>query len=965
MPHGPAAAPVPALLERDDELRRFAAALDAARHGRGRVLLVEGAAGLGKSCLLDALAAAAGDARVLRARGIELERGFPFGVTVQLFDGPLRAASGEERRAVLSGAAGLAAPLFAGGPDEAAQRSSPFSLLHGLYWMVANLADRAPLVLLVDDAHWADHPSLRFLCYLGERLDGLRALVVVAHRPGPAGEAGELLGGLAGGPHATHLGLRPLGARSVAALVHRRYRGDTAPDEGFTAACHEATGGNPLLLRELLAALDEEGAAPGTASASRAREIGPRSVWRSLELQLARLGEQARRVAEAAAVLGDDTQLPDVAALAGLAPGEASAAVAALERSGVLAGGTAVSFAHPILRQAVLEQSSPTSRAADHRTAARLLYGRGDVERVAAHLLLGRVDREPWAVEVLRAAADRALAAGDPGAAVRLLDRAREEARDPVERAELALACGRAAVLGGRADAPELLERALAQHRDPRGRAEVLLELGRAHHGVGAPAAAMRAYGDGLAVLDAAPEAAGERPELRLELECGYVAAGVWEATEGLAVADRIGALLETGHEPRVPAERSLMALLGASEALRGGDRALAVDLAHRAWGDGRYVAELGPDDPGLSSITGVLIPADCWEQVEEVCDAALAAARAIGSLTAHASISYTRGVARYFTGRLPDALSDLEIAREAEAQGWRQNLSANRWMLATAALACGDLERARSAVVLTPEDEARARESTAIAALLVARGLVALEDGDAREALARFEESGHLQEEVIGVRNPAVLGYRVNVAWALARLGDLAGARRAAEEDLERTAAWGAPRAWSVSLRTLGLVAEDPRRRLELLGDAVDVVAGTGALLEEARARHALGTALRREGRRASAQETLRGALDLADRCGAAPLAARAREELTAAGGRPRRARLSGPGALTPAERRVARLAADGLTNREIAEALFVTRKAVEFHLGNVYRKLGVRRRGDLAEHLGPDAPEVDRATA
>jgi DNA-binding CsgD family transcriptional regulator len=189
----------------------------------------------------------------------------------------------------------------------------------------------------------------------------------------------------------------------------------------------------------------------------------------------------------------------------------------------------------------------------------------------------------------------------------------------------------------------------------------------------------------------------------------------------------------------------------------------------------------------------------------------------------------------------------------------------------------------------------------------------------------------------------------------AAARLDAVDDARRLADAELEAARAYGAPRALGVALTARGTI-ERPREALPWLEEAVAVLERSPAQLDLAGALVQLGTALRVAGRRTDAREPLRRGLDLADRCGASALAARAREELVAAGGRPRRTRLWGADALTPSERRVARLVASGMSNREAAEALFVTKKAVEFHLANVYRKLGVPGREHLAAALDDD---------
>lgn len=187
--------------------------------------------------------------------------------------------------------------------------------------------------------------------------------------------------------------------------------------------------------------------------------------------------------------------------------------------------------------------------------------------------------------------------------------------------------------------------------------------------------------------------------------------------------------------------------------------------------------------------------------------------------------------------------------------------------------------------------------------------------------------------------------------ACALA-LGDEDEARRLAAEELALARAWGAPRALGAALRAMGLV-EGRKNGIALLEEAVDVVADSPARLEHAKACMELGAALHRANRRAEGREQLRQALHLATLCGAAPLAARAEIALRATGARPRRIALRGVESLTPSERRVAKLAADGPTNREIAQALFVTPRTVEVHLTNVYRKLEIDSRSQLAAVL------------
>ncbi len=205
---------------------------------------------------------------------------------------------------------------------------------------------------------------------------------------------------------------------------------------------------------------------------------------------------------------------------------------------------------------------------------------------------------------------------------------------------------------------------------------------------------------------------------------------------------------------------------------------------------------------------------------------------------------------------------------------------------------------------------------------------------------------------EAVGGRNPAWMPWRSQAALALLELGDRDEARRLAGEELVLARVWGAPRALGAALRAAGL-AEGGAAGLALLDEAVAVLADSSAKLEHAKARTELGAALRRANRRTKAREQLRRAVELATICGAAPLAARAETELLATGARPRRIALSGLESLTPSERRVAEMAAAGPTNREIAQALYVSSKTVEVHLSSVYRKLKIRSRSQLPAAL------------
>src|SRR5215207_308897 len=270
-----------ALVERQGELRRLRVLLDGAVQGRGGVVLVDGPAGIGKTRLLEASCAAAvkRGVRVLTARGSDLERQFAYGVVRQLFEPMGTGSTPGGRGHLLAGLAAYAEPVFAlnglaEAGDAAPDRSA--AVLHGLHWLTRNLAERGPLVIAVDDVHWADESSLLFLHYLARRLDGMRVAMVMSSRRGQPGPEAELVRRMAVDAPASVLELRPLSAQGTAQLV-RSLVGAGATDE-LCRACHAATAGNPFLVRELAAALVAEGSWPGPDAATRVGRLVPDTV---------------------------------------------------------------------------------------------------------------------------------------------------------------------------------------------------------------------------------------------------------------------------------------------------------------------------------------------------------------------------------------------------------------------------------------------------------------------------------------------------------------------------------------------------------------------------------------------------------------------------------------------------------------------------------------------------------------
>jgi DNA-binding CsgD family transcriptional regulator len=925
-------------LERSDELAAIDAGIEGAAAGDGGLMLVEGPPGIGKTRLLREGAARAGDSGflVLRARGDELEQELPFGLVRQLFEAHLAAARGRERAALLAGAARLAEPVLdpRAQPDAGGEQPA----LHGLYWLASNLSAQRPLALVVDDLHWADVPSLEWLGYLARRLDGMPVLVLAAARRAEDDRA-RLIEGLASGG-ASLLAPRPLSRAAVGRLVEELTGAE--PDAAFAAACEEASGGNPFLLRELLRAAAQEGIEASGPGAERVGALAPATVSRAVLVRLAALPPAAVELARAVAVLGQDVRLDDAAELAGVFPEEAAEAADALAAAHVLGADRELNFIHPMVRTAIEEEMPPSRRRAAHARAAAILAERGaDPERRAVHLLAADPAGSADAVMTLREAARRARARGAARSAVTYLARALEEPPEPELRPELLEELGLAAAGAADPRAEEWLREAYDAAADPAGRGRAALALGRALFVTGRLDEAFTAIDE--AEADLGPE----RRAIAARLEAELIAAARLDHGLRPRVRERLGRLERLSGGDRV-ARMLWLSQASYEGALAGEDVAGAVEMAREALGAGEMLAALGPDDTSLITALNTLALAEALDEAIEAYDAVIAAARERGSALAFAIASCFRSQAHYRSGDVRRSEADARASVEVAAvEGWGLGIPAARAFLVYALVDRGDVVTGWR-VLAEAELGDDIPELVMFDPLLDARGRLRIASGDLEAGVADMLACGERQERW-GAHNPSVIPWRSMAAEALLRLDRGGEARLLAEEEVELARRAGTPRALGMALRVAALVERDAA----LLEESVALLDSGPSPLEAARARIALGGLLRRSRRREAAREHLRRALDEADRLGAGALAAEAREELLAAGARPRRARISGRDSLTASELRVASRAAEGRTNREIAQELFVTVKTVETHLGNAYRKLGIGSRAELPAAL------------
>jgi DNA-binding CsgD family transcriptional regulator len=418
----------------------------------------------------------------------------------------------------------------------------------------------------------------------------------------------------------------------------------------------------------------------------------------------------------------------------------------------------------------------------------------------------------------------------------------------------------------------------------------------------------------------------------------------------GEAAARLDAVVAHAGGEPS-HAERMMLAEIASESVFAGHDRTRAIELARRALGDGALL-ELETSG-GATWITALaaLGWADELDEFEQGLLAGLADAQRRGSVLAFATCSYALNFARYYSGRLADAVADARQALDAERYGWRQYATACRAQLAWAEVERDRLDAADEAIAPVAE----ASDEPAYSLVLDARARIALARGEPERALALALAAGEAAVAA-HIPNPAVIPWAGHAAEAASRLGRSDQAAALAARELDASRRFGAPRSVGMALRVGGIAGGD----IGLLRAAVVELERSPAKLELARALIDLGAMQRAHGDDGGAREPLRTGLDMAHRFGAAALERRARDELIASGARPRSAVITGVDALTPGERRTAAMAAAGLSNREIAQELFVTVKAVQWHLRNVYRKLGIGGRAELADALGGDHPRV-----
>ncbi|KOV84066.1 LuxR family transcriptional regulator [Nocardia sp. NRRL S-836] len=901
--------------------------MDAATRGEGRVVIIEGRAGIGKTRLVHEcreLAKERGFGR-LQAVGDGLETAMAWGVVRQLVERSISRYSGEVREKILAGPSGAALKAL----DDAALDPSEAELartLHSLWWVAVDLSSTRPLLITVDDAHWADLSSLRFLVYLSRRIADLPIALVVATRP-PADNAGPLA---QLSLSADRLLPRPLTPDALSTLVGGH------PE--VVKAVHAASGGNPFLAGVLVDELAALGLPIDDANtAEKVGGLGPSTVFRAT---LGRLPAAAVSLAGAVAVLGSHADPWQAAALAQTA--DLPAAVEALVAANVIVTGDHLEFVHPVVREAVLSSLGPIARASLHaRAATALAEAHASADRVAAHLVHAPKGTLPNAAEVLRKAASALLAAGDARMAAAHLTRAVDERPDDAAlRAEL----GRALLRTGDAvNAHRHLKAAAAGLPD----AELVAAAASATAVIEGPAAA----------IEELTEAIARRPdgESRLHLEARLaVFRSFLPDQRQVASAHLSGYAHLAGGTPD---ERTLLGLLAQMGRYEVWPHEEVAATATRALANGAYFDDAtGSTDEMVAWLVALLalMAADGVDTAQREIERARLKVRAHGSPIEFAMVTNAALFLSWRTGNMRAVEAEAEgalaaVAHEDPGSTVISLRATSTHFAVYAALERGDTAAAASFINAFDRAHAHARPTMPTIWLHEVRALIALAGNDPRRAMSEAYRQRDAMHRVHV--DPPTIPWRAPAARAALLLGEQELALELAAEQVEVARRWGAATEVGAALRLLAHA--DPAARLDLLAESVRVLEGSPARLELARSLVDLGEALRVARKRTDGREPLHRAIELAGECGSAALRTRATEALEALGDRPRRQVVVGAEALTASERRVADLAATGRANREIAQELFVTPKTVENHLGRIYTKLGIAGRRDLARVL------------
>lgn len=930
---------------RQAELEQIFDALESAEAGTSVVQVLEGVTGAGKTELLGVATTFA------RQRGFAVgevatsvvDQHVPFSVAVQLCENARaqRSENGVGNLARILSELGFdpRTGAFADVP-EVSRESSSLPMIQALAQVVDDLVRRGPLVLAVDDLQWCDVPTLRWLAHITRRMRHAPLALLVSRTTGARTHDGLLIADLMVSARRVKVG--GLGEDGVADLIVQLL--GVRPTPEFVAACLRATSGNPLVLRHLLQTMRDDGVTPDAEAAAGISETRPEELGLALLARINRQDGRLVRLARAVAVVEPST-LEFAAAVTGAEVAETADLAHQLMMMGLFSNDEVPVFSHHIVGTAVANSLSHAQRDELHALAAKYLHEIGASQaRVAFHLQRTKTRLGLWAARTLFGTAQISIADGDPRSGEAFLRRALLEDLPVALRAEMLMCLGFVEMSFDPSLAAGYLWEALEHLENPADLVEVASRLAQLLFMEGRYEVAVSALRQTIGRIG--PHRAKAATRLRLALQAAGPAAQT--------MAERIDPCDVDPAWRRGGTHGRMVAVLVAEEAHKSGTPLdLCRDAARVALSRG--ATTLMRDPQRLIAIVAALVGIDEIDLAMRSANELVAEGRRQGLALMCGLGHALRSTLHFHRGALAEALADAQLAFAPVQSRMSIHHFAHTYCvdaLVRPLLHLGEIERARELIDRYGLYGSLPR-TWHHTLLLNARGRVRIAIGDAEGALADQLDCGE-NLSAWGAVSPAVRPWRSLAAHAHLALGQRTEALAMAMEELRLAREMGAVTIIGQALLTMGSVVEGPGA-IAWLAEAASVLEDSPARLLRAHVLHRLGAAQWQADRQEAAATNLAAARLLAERCGAKPVLEALDRLPVAQDGCDASPTLAGHdvSGLTPHEYRVAALVVAGNSNDEVADKLSVSRRAIEYHLTNIYRKLGVRRRTQLTTVL------------